>query len=78
MLSVRHSHNVSVSDRGCGERCCICLIMFLFLTGVVERGVAYVSSCFCFGQGLWREALHMSHNVSVSDRGCGERCCICL
>jgi len=39
------SLNVSVSDRGCGERCCICLIMFLFLTGVVERGVAYVSEC---------------------------------
>jgi hypothetical protein len=41
MLSVRHSHNVSVFDRACGERCCICLITFLFLTGLVERGVAY-------------------------------------
>jgi hypothetical protein len=39
------SHNVSVSDRDCGGRCCICLIMFLFLTGTVEGGFAYVSEC---------------------------------
>jgi len=45
MLSLRHSHNISVSDRDCGERCCICL--FMSQRNVNGAGVTDLCVCVC-------------------------------